>query len=218
MCLLFDVAFIQLFRLVSLPKCHWIFARKRRTLRLLPNNFASSSFLFFPFFHLFIFSDFFFICLTWLLRSGGFNMSTLRLSYYFDGWHELSSALLPSFGWKLNAERQWMERSMPTDWPYLKLIATQYSIIEYLFSFFVPWRWLDSDKDKCTYSLQWEKMICTLRVEQWPKRERERNHFLPFLDGSFYPNNVCIFWNISHISIDSSASITELNSFLLWTH
>lgn len=34
---------------------------------------------------LFIFDDFFFICLTWLFR-WGFNMSTLRLSYYFDGF------------------------------------------------------------------------------------------------------------------------------------
>lgn len=133
---------------------------------ILPALRFSSIYLFSAISFLFAWLDF--------LDRGGFNMSTLRLSYYFDGWHELSSALLPSFGWKLNAERQWMERSMPTDWPYLKLIATQYSIIEHLFSFFVPWRWLDSDKDKCTYSLQWEKMICTLRVEQWPKRERKK--------------------------------------------
>lgn len=64
---------------------------------ILPALRFSSIYLFSAISFLFAWLDF--------LDRGGFNMSTLRLSYYFDGWHELSSALLPSFGWKLNAEK-----------------------------------------------------------------------------------------------------------------
>lgn len=63
---------------------------------------------------------FFSLLFAWLDFRLGFNMSTLRLSYYFDVCHELLLFFCARLRINLSITKTIGKRSKSTDWPYLE--------------------------------------------------------------------------------------------------
>lgn len=175
---------VQLFHSVRLPKMPLNICQTFRLFndfcRLFSANFSMVIFLFSCFlsFDLFIFDDFFFICLTWLFR-WGFNMSTLRLSYYFDvfwAWtlrhcwfHRLRiQTIHKTIGCeKVDANRLTISQTH----------HTQYSIIDHLcwytISFCLSWSWCRFDWTRI--SALFTRVKNDLLANSWKVAEVEFN-------------------------------------------